>query len=68
MIKRKGKLIKCPKCKSINILVIKVLEKDLGTKCEECGEKFLTGSPIKKGRKDLWDHPGDTAVWTGVHN
>ena len=63
MIKRKGKLIECPKCKSIEVLVITVRDTDYGSFCEDCGEKFLTGHPIIEGHKDLWNHPGDTAEW-----
>ena len=62
-IKRKGKLIKCPSCKSERLLVIKVMDDNYGTSCEDCGDKFLTGHPIIIGQKDIWNHPGDTAEW-----
>lgn len=62
-IKRNGKIIKCPECKSDNIEVIEVRAFDYGTKCKDCGKKFLTGHPIIKGQKDYWNHPKDTAIW-----
>lgn len=62
-IRRKGKLIKCPNCKSERLLVIKVMTTNHGSSCEDCGEKFLTGHPIIKGQEDIWNHPGDTAEW-----
>ena len=46
-IRRKGKMIKCPKCKSENIIVIKVRTHDNLTECQFCGELFSTKLPVK---------------------
>jgi transposase-like protein len=66
MIRRKGRMIKCPNpnCKSTNIVVIKIRLANVGTKCIDCGERFLTGHPIIKGKKDIWSYSEDTAVWS----
>lgn len=73
-IRRNGKLIKCPECKSDNIEVIEAQAFNYETKCKDCGKKFLTGHPIIsskkfptghaiiKGQKDFWNQPEYTTI------
>ena len=39
-IRKNGIMVKCPECKSINILVVEILEQGEIKECQDCGKRF----------------------------